>query len=45
MKTSEMPEIASLISRAIRDGEDEGKAAAIKKEVSALTSMFPAYPR
>jgi glycine hydroxymethyltransferase len=45
MKTSEMPEIASLISRAIRDGEDEGKAAAIKKEVSALTSKFPAYPR
>jgi glycine/serine hydroxymethyltransferase len=34
-----------LISRAIRDGEDEAKAAEIKKEVSALTSKFPAYPR
>ena len=45
MKTSEMPEIASLISRAIRDGEDEGKAAEIKREVNALTSKFPAYPR
>ena len=45
MKTSEMPVIASLISRAIRDGEDEAKAAEIKREVNALTSKFPAYPR
>lgn len=45
MTTSEMPEIAALIARAIRDGEDEAKAAAIKSDVSALTSRFPAYPR
>jgi glycine hydroxymethyltransferase len=45
MTTAEMPEIASLIARAIRDGDDENQAAAIRKDVTALTSRFPAYPR
>lgn len=45
MDTSEMPAIASLIARAIRDGEDESKAAAIRADVHALTARFPVYPR
>ena len=45
MGVPEMKEIASLISRAIKDGEDEGKAAGIRADVSALTARFPVYPR
>ncbi len=45
MKASDMPQIASLIARAIRDGADEAKAAQIRSEVHALTAKFPVYPR
>ncbi|MEY2722665.1 MAG: hypothetical protein RIS57_572 [Actinomycetota bacterium] len=45
MKASDMPQIASLIARAIRDGADEAKAAQIRSEVHALTTKFPVYPR
>ena len=45
MSSSEMPAIASLIARAIRDGEDDSKAAAIRGDVHALTARFPVYPR
>ncbi|MFO0196758.1 MAG: serine hydroxymethyltransferase [Clavibacter sp.] len=44
MGTEQMPVIASLISRAIKDGEDESKIAQIRKEVNALTAKFPVYP-
>ena len=43
MGVAEMREIASLISRAIREGDDPAKAAAIKGEVHALTAKFPIY--
>ncbi len=45
MGVGEMKEIASLISRAIRDGGDERKAAEIRADVHALTAKFPVYPR
>ena len=45
MGPAQMKEIASLIARAIKDGEDPSKAAAIKADVSALTAQFPVYPR
>lgn len=45
MGVSDMPAIASLIARAIRDGADSAKAAAIRSEVHALTAKFPVYPR
>ena len=45
MGVAEMREIASLISRAIRDGDDEGKASAIKSEVQKLTAKFPIYSK
>jgi len=44
MGTEQMPVIASLIARAIKDGEDEAKIAQIRKEVNALTAKFPVYP-
>ena len=44
MGSVQMPLIASLIARAIRDGEDEAKIAQIRKEVNALTAKFPVYP-
>ena len=44
MGTEKMPIIASLIARAIKDGEDEAKIAQIRKEVNALTAKFPVYP-
>ena len=44
MGTEQMPMIASLIARAIKDGEDEAKIAQIRKEVNALTAKFPVYP-
>ena len=40
-----MKEIASLIARAIKDGGEEAKAAAIRSDVEALTAQFPVYPR
>lgn len=45
MSVTEMPLIASLIARAIKDGADDAKAAAIRSEVNALTAKFPVYPR
>ena len=45
MGIPQMKEIASLIARAIKDGEDAGKAAAIRADVNALTAQFPVYPR
>jgi glycine hydroxymethyltransferase len=45
MGTAEMAEIASLIARAIKDGGDANKAAAIRGEVTALTAKFPIYAR
>ena len=45
MGPAQMKEIASLIARAIKDGEDPSKAAAIKADVRALTAQFPVYPR
>ena len=45
MGIAQMKEIASLIGRAVRDGGDERKAAAIRQEVHALTAKFPVYPR
>ena len=44
MGTEQMPVIASLIARAIKDGEDEAKIAQIRREVNALTVKFPVYP-
>lgn len=45
MGVAEMREIASLISRAIKDGDDEAKASAIKSEVQKITSKFPIYSK
>lgn len=44
MGSEQMPLIASLIARAIKDGEDEAKIAQIRKEVNALTAKFDVYP-
>lgn len=44
MGAAEMKKIASLIARAIKDGDDESKAKAIKAEVNQLCSAFPVYP-
>ena len=43
MGTAEMRQIASLIVRAIKEGDDASKAAAIKSDVHALTAQFPIY--
>ncbi len=45
MGPDEMKVIASLISRAIKDGEDPAKAAKIRSDVHELTAQFPVYPR
>ena len=45
MSESEMPQIASFIGRAIRDGGDATKAAEIRREVHDFTSKFPVYKR
>lgn len=45
MGVEQMPVIANLIARAIRDGEDEVKVAKIRSEVNNLTAKFPVYPR
>ena len=41
----EMTQIASLIARAIKDGDEPAKAAQIRSDVHALTAQFPVYPR
>ena len=43
MSESEMPQIASFIARAIRDGGDATKAANIRREVHEFTAKFPVY--
>lgn len=43
MSESEMPQIASFISRAIRDGGDSAKADTIRAEVHDFTAKFPVY--
>jgi glycine hydroxymethyltransferase len=45
MGAPQMQEIASLIARAIKDGDDPAKAAQIRSDVHALTAQFPVYPR
>ena len=45
MGTGEMRQIASLIARAIKDGDDANKSVAIKGEVHALTKKFRIYTR
>ena len=45
MGTAEMRQIAVLIARAIKDGDDLAKAAKIKAEVKNLTSNFPIYTK
>ena len=45
MGTAEMRQIAALIARAIKDGDDLAKAAKIKAEVKNLTSNFPIYAK
>jgi len=45
MGPAQMKVIASLIARAIKDGEDPAKAAEIRADVRALTAQFPVYPR
>jgi glycine hydroxymethyltransferase len=45
MGAPEMKSIASLIARAIKEGDDASAAAAIRSEVHALTAAFPVYPR
>ena len=44
MGKPEMNQIASFIARAIKDGEDDSKAKAIRAEVHQLTAKFPVYP-
>ena len=44
MGKNEMKQIASLIALAIKEGENEGKAKAIRAEVHQLTNQFPVYP-
>lgn len=45
MGATEMREIAALIARAIKDGDQPAKAAEIRADVHALTARFPVYPR
>jgi glycine hydroxymethyltransferase len=45
MGAPQMRTIASLIARAIKDGGEDSKAAAIRSEVHDLTAQFPVYPR
>ena len=45
MGESEMPQIASFIARAIRDGGDPAAASAIQREVHDFTAKFPVYKR
>ena len=43
MGVDQMRQIAALIARAIKEGDDPAKAAAIKSDVHALTAKFPIY--
>ena len=43
MTEAEMPVIASLIARALRDRDDAEALAVVRKEVADLCSRFPAY--
>lgn len=43
MKESEMPQIASIINRAINSADDSDKLAALRLEVKVLCSKFPLY--
>jgi glycine/serine hydroxymethyltransferase len=45
MGLPEMSQIADLIARAIKEGEDDAKANSIRQEVYELTAKFPVYPR
>ena len=45
MGVAQMREIAALIARAIKDGDDPVKAEAIREDVHKLTAAFPVYPR
>jgi glycine hydroxymethyltransferase len=44
MGEAEMRQVADLIARAVKT-DDEAAHRAIKAEVGALVSAFPAYPR
>ena len=44
MGKAEMKVIASLIARAIKDGDDESKAKEIKSEIHQMTKKFSVYP-
>ena len=44
MTESEMPLIASLIARALRERDDAAAVATVRSEVADLCGRFPAYP-
>jgi glycine hydroxymethyltransferase len=44
MGEGEMKEVASLIARAVRDGDDPAVCAEVRKSVDALVAAHPAYP-
>jgi glycine hydroxymethyltransferase len=44
MRENEMPTIASLIARALREREDASALEIVRKEVGSLCAAFPAYP-
>ena len=44
MAETEMPLIASLIARALRDRDDADAVAAVRADVAELCARFPAYP-
>ena len=44
MSEAEMPEIATLIGRALRGRDDEGMLAAVREDVATLCSKFTPYP-
>ena len=44
MGKPEMNQIATFIARAIKDGEDDSKAKAIRAEVHQLTAKYSVYP-
>jgi glycine hydroxymethyltransferase len=44
MTESEMPVIASLIARALRERDDAESLSAVRSDVADLCAKFPAYP-
>ena len=44
MTESEMPVIASLIARALRERDDDAALQAVRSDVADLCAKFPAYP-